>query len=1659
MDYDDNARIIWDDLISHGLSEAQAAGILGNLSQESGFDPTSVNPSSGAYGILQWLGARKDNLMSYTGDGGDLRAQLDYFWYEVENDPYEKQQFQKFLDYDDTSVDGYTYAFRTFCERPGEGEAMDGTRLSEANRLLSLFTGTGGGGEMTQEQQDDGYSSTELDMSNLVSNHPEDPELTRLTGFQPQTIHGLNKIAGYMSNYGRATVITGGTEEGYHSEGGTYSHLNGWKADLVINGVTPDTDAGKAFKEFCNKNGWSANYEFAGTERAHWDIDFSGNDQRDKQTNTQKGFTGNGFAYLVGQMGEGITNHVYEPNRDPTWNDYEAPAQKLSFWDVLSANFMDSFTSTGVGQVAQMLWGNLAHSSNHFGGMEPVTQEDIDYVKNSLPNDKDAQRFVLLNGRDSEEIKWLVNQKLVDKKRREEVEQWRASNEMGLQKAMTYVAGAAGAMLDPMMLIPVGGEIKALQMAGRIGEAILNVNKAKEVAVYAAEMGAKLASITTADDYLKEQFGGEKQDYGFDAAMSFLGGSVFGALGGFAKTRSGTMARRIAETADHAETKAMIHSAGLDADKVANETIDEAMKLHDPEFRQKVNSKAYEALEDNKRLVATTYENARQLISKASGIKLPETAKAVYVPNEDYTFLLTDKINPKEVDKLLSHEFGVHAGLQKTIGEKAYNNLMSYVSKQSEKEGTAFFEARARAGSYDPEEIFAQMVEDNTLPDTMWSKVKGSFHTVLKKEGYNAKFSREQIKDIMMKQVQEKRNPEVFHTNPDGSTAFAGLQYSKSNLLNPANMANFYHLEQQVTKETQADIHMGPLTRPMRWLAKKLENGIVGEGVNSVSNTVRRYTPLIWEDPRGRGLGNVNTITAETNKQRLTNLLIAPYIKYADARQRWCLANKQIGNAAQMAFDKLVYNAYNAKYAGNVANVIQDIPKEVHEAVEHLHNLRKRQIELGKRSATDVGSTAPNLIDEDWYEVDEELWRLTDTEQRMKFIIGNFIDTDTKTAVQQAEEFFTQYYNTFAKRDVIKEKIIRDIRMENAEIKAANNAMEQRMKNNSNWKPKPLKPEVATDKDVDEWLKKHVPNAVDFLLNGIFDPADARNLSNLGSLSFLKQRVPIDTTGILKLPNNKEFSFDNDLRTYDMDGIVLKNIQRFAGEASLLNVFGSEKGLQNFFDKATKEINASIGHGLTNKSALNEINNLKKSIAEFRGVRPQDETAIGKLGAVARILKNFSYAKNGANMGFNQFGELGGAMAYGGVTQLFRIFSPLGKFMEDVKYGKLTAQTIRDAEDYAFGSSMESQIFSVNWGDRVVRDALTDNHDLANKALIKVADITANLGKVTSAINMLPKMTDSMVRGMRISTMMDSIRVAYGGPMSRLRNPFSKAKLKAAHVSDKEWAGIQKDLVKYTKMDSSGNITSFDVYQWQEDNMNSYLKWYNLIQLQTERAIVSGSRQGNKNLLKNMNSMTQLLFQFKDYTLRSINAQTMRAMTARDMDDAVATMASIVTNTAVYAARAGLTYAAYKEVGLDKKAEEYKNYMFNDGALARAVAFRSTILGSPLSFANDWYEIATGAPTIRTTVDRNAKAPQSFKERTASDIGGDLVSQIPAISAGVEPLIQMYHAFSHATNNKTSQKDFKNALKLMPIPNFIPLTVMQQYLVEQSGYPEKKPKK
>lgn len=80
-------------LIGKGLAPHQAAGVVGNLIQESSLNTGARNPGDGAdgsdsIGIAQWNGARAAGLKRYAaangGDAFDINTQLDYILHELD---------------------------------------------------------------------------------------------------------------------------------------------------------------------------------------------------------------------------------------------------------------------------------------------------------------------------------------------------------------------------------------------------------------------------------------------------------------------------------------------------------------------------------------------------------------------------------------------------------------------------------------------------------------------------------------------------------------------------------------------------------------------------------------------------------------------------------------------------------------------------------------------------------------------------------------------------------------------------------------------------------------------------------------------------------------------------------------------------------------------------------------------------------------------------------------------------------------------------------------------------------------------------------------------------------------------------------------------------------------------------------------------------------------------------------------------------------------------------------------------------------------------------------------------------------------------------------------------------------------------------------------
>jgi hypothetical protein len=101
--------------VGKGLTSFQAAGIVGNLDQESGVDPGAVQYGGGpGRGIAQWsVGGRwdtsaNDNVLAYAAQQGEssgsLNLQLEFIWYELTTFGYGFSQLKATTNVTDATV-------------------------------------------------------------------------------------------------------------------------------------------------------------------------------------------------------------------------------------------------------------------------------------------------------------------------------------------------------------------------------------------------------------------------------------------------------------------------------------------------------------------------------------------------------------------------------------------------------------------------------------------------------------------------------------------------------------------------------------------------------------------------------------------------------------------------------------------------------------------------------------------------------------------------------------------------------------------------------------------------------------------------------------------------------------------------------------------------------------------------------------------------------------------------------------------------------------------------------------------------------------------------------------------------------------------------------------------------------------------------------------------------------------------------------------------------------------------------------------------------------------------------------------------------------------------------------------------------------------------
>ena len=904
------------------------------------------------------------------------------------------------------------------------------------------------------------------------------------------------------------------------------------------------------------------------------------------------------------------------------------------------------------------------------------------------------------------------------------------------------------------------------------------------------------------------------------------------------------------------------------------------------------------------------------------------------------------------------------------------------------------------------------------------------------------------------KETIQKSDP--VQTHPDGSHTVEGITYSKNNS-NGEGIAQTVedigeidyskeHKKQTVfddvsDKGESSKVRQGFFGRLGLWLEHgSFVGNIYGIMRNSHSRLMQMASNMLFNDPRMKANYN-ECLSAESIKQMMLDRWNSQYISFLDKRQQYISKTFGVFNGLHRnnlirQVNEQIIDCYNAKARGDTLALkkfspeIQSLANDMEElTADMMTQMQKRSENLGGRRG--LGSLLSKF---DTDNSAREFFRITDEDKLYNWMSRNYND------LNDCLEDLTEYARRFMDRDAEAKYFVE---MKKREFEKKKKTYKGK---------KPLQWVEPTEEEIEEHLEQAAKNWAygridknNSRLN--FDLKDTK-LDNpyTAFADTLKHRLPIDTSGVMKLKNGVEFSFDKDIRSYDLDGFLPQVMNRVSGEIALRATIGDSKAQKEFYSKIAQDLakNSPVRNG------ERELEAMQMGLHKILGIGTYNTNEQKGWDAFSNTLRSLSYANVGGNMTFAQLGELGGSIAYGGWKVLANNIPILGNLAKNLRLGKDGAEIVENvtrklyAEDIATrgwrtSASTDSKVYRQIF-DKVSAD--NPKPSIAGRAADAVNRNIKRAALITSSVNFMPKLTNAMVQSMRQAAIEDALKWAGGKHVGFIRNPFSKKKLEAAGIhTQKDVDNVQKAIKKYL-IDERGNLD-----HWMDEDPMSFAKFKKLMDNESMRGIQQQSI-GNMTPFKEKH---RLFFQFKDFTMKAMNQQFMRALTSRELDDGLAALYSYATNTvSYYAMTVAKSYMYYPND--EQKRQEYMEKNGNMRTVLLSGLFRMS-MAAPLSFASDAYEAATGNAMYRTTVDntRNSRSADDSWDKRASDIA----NQAPAIGM-VGRLYNAGQGAYHLAAGDGTSKDIDRLIQAVPLGSYLGMSYLGSMAKEHYNLPERR---
>jgi internal virion protein len=1410
------------------------------------------------------------------------------------------------------------------------------------------------------------------------------------------------------------------------------------------------------------------------------------------------------IAYGAVPFGEDYAGRSYESMNDfqyeTVMNTYNTPPapEPLSYLEGIKHGFEES----SFGQWIMRPSGEAGGSS--LGGYFPDDNELI-AVNNMFPQmDRAAKNEKIARLLGEATSKEHLMQLIEYEKERDE-RAYRAEKQDYI--SIGALGTLTGSMLNPINLIPYARGIGA---AGKVIRSSLGQKIAR-----AAYVGAQNGALNLADNYGAHRVGGVQ----FDPVSAFAGGMIAGSGMHVLGELTGSLLRhgykitddlqRAVDNADTIETRQAYTAAGYpDPQRVYTpaEQVDLAQRMFaaaDAEARDNLGLMNHEAVSPEIGLERETarlqkhqggvYIAPKEQIDHFAnrvGLELPKDMRAMYVPSMDTILVNRDAVKSKEdLTGLLAHEHIIHRGL-KLAPKDMYDSLMEAVVKKTEHPEGIWNEALKHARSDDPEEILAHAVELQMSRGKNIPQLP-ELTRVLRHIFGDKNMSQKQINEAM-REIGERKIAEMrgYTLLPDQTAIKDGVRYSIDNPMHP----HLYDGELTLPGDRDpegADAEgfttgIGRKLSPLfRWAAQNKYIGTdFGKMRFAASKALRKLIDKALLNPYQQGLHKGAGVIAESLRNSVIGHLQKYDAAFINVRSKALGSHIAAGrllpenvddairefNAQSVLYHDILHGAYNdAAREARLRALPFELTPEIKEAAEILYAKWQSGVDALKR-ANIAAAKAEGITDEetlkkiailteDFAAADESFTRGVDVRNYMKFQNHTSFGSDINEV-----RAFLKKYALAAMEEKEEANILRFLQDKGLEDTKELRADFPTDEYNA-WKDREAHDWALgiTDRDISRGSLGE--NEAVFNTNsGTGELSVIRDKvtgGRAGDLPFLRRRAIMDTSFQMQMKDGTMFSFDKDLRDFDVDHIMNSQTNLTAGAVAWRHLFKNDEEFIKTAGQVYKEIqrltqgirdNNGNWHKISQDKADDIYQTFLRSMSALRG-RPLTESLVreqqeGTFAHILGMLQNATYTAVGGNLGFNQMAELIGAVGEAGVRLLPKYASYILKGQEAEVDAQAAHEFARAIGYHELAQLPQQRLLTP-------REFLNEHgHTVYGRGILAVDRALNATGRLASQLNGMPYLTRTMTDFVRGSTLRDLQHLANGRDTQIFHNLLDPLYLKEAGVTPEKLSAIYRDINRYLPEDIDPTKARQIWRQWQEENPATFFAVQKIMEDTSARALTKASIGTVNSWYKN-GAMRRLMGFFLNFTFMASHAQFLRMMNHPARAFAAVAIFSALSGLAGYGAVSAMN-AAVKYPLDPQKRKEYLERRFSARPMILAALTRGAFL-SPLAYATNIGGILGIEGTdIRTTTGNAAIRSQGMYQQAAGQF--PVLNYINSAVNAADSLYEQgkYTLSAGRYGHTMSSYDLHRAQGAVPFGNWMGTQLMLNLLEHTLQIPEKR---